>query len=141
MSNIKKTETYSVPVEKFYKVVTNYESYPDFMDGVSGVRVIQQNDNEALVEYSLNIVKEFTYRLKHLENAPHKLSWTLDSGDLLKKNDGSWEFEDLGDGRTRVTYSINIEFKLMVPKMVINKIVKNNVPKLFENLYERAKDL
>jgi hypothetical protein len=39
---------------------------------------------------------------------PTRLSWTQEKGDL-KSLVGSWELEDLGDGRTRATYSIDAD--------------------------------
>ena len=141
MATLTKTETYPLPAERFYQVITDYQSYPEYMDGVDGVCVIEESEQGAMVEYSLNIIKQFTYQLKLDHQAPRRVSWFLRSGDLFKKNSGSWEFEDLGDGKTRVTYTIDVEFKLMVPKMIINKVVKNNLPKLFESVYHRAREL
>jgi hypothetical protein len=39
---------------------------------------------------------------------PTRLSWTQEKGQL-KSVDGSWELEDLGDGRTRATYSLEVD--------------------------------
>ena len=141
MASLQKTETYPLAVEKFYQVITDYPSYPEYMDGVDEVQVIEQSPDMAMVEYAINIIKSFRYCLRLTHQAPHRVAWTLESGDLFKKNDGSWEFADLGDGNTRVTYTLDLDFKLLVPKMIVNKLVKNNLPQLFANVYHRARSL
>lgn len=141
MATLTKTETYPVPVEKFYQVITDYQSYPEYMDGVDGVRILEESEQGALVEYSLHIVKKFTYQLHLSHSPPHRIAWVLHSGDLFKKNSGYWHLEGIGEGQTRVTYSVDIDFKLMVPKIIINKVIKNNLPGLFANVYHRAEAL
>jgi len=37
---------------------------------------------------------------------PARLAWTQEKGDL-KSVEGSWVLEDLGDGRTRATYTLD----------------------------------
>ena len=39
---------------------------------------------------------------------PSRISWVQEDGDL-KSVEGSWELEDLGDGRTRVTYWLEVD--------------------------------
>ena len=39
---------------------------------------------------------------------PNRISWVQEDGDL-KAIEGSWELEDLGDGRTRVTYWLEVD--------------------------------
>ena len=141
MAKITKTETYPLAAEKFYRVVTDYRSYPQFMDGVDDTRIIEETPEGARVEYSLNIVKQFNYQLQLAHDYPHRVSWELLSGDLFKNNSGYWEFQDLSEGKTRVTYGIAAEFKLFVPKIVVNKVIKHNLPKLFADVYRRAQEL
>lgn len=141
MTNLTKTEIYPIPIEKFYQVITDYESYPEYMDGVDSTRIIQQTEQSALVEYSLNIIKRLTYRLQLAHAPPQRVSWVLDSGDLFKKNEGAWELQDLGDGRTQVTYTLDVEFKFMIPKIIVNKVIKHSLPALFANVSARAKNL
>ena len=141
MAGTNKTEIFSLPIEKIYRVITDYPSYPEYMDGVDKAHIIELTESGAIVEYSLNIIRQFSYQLEMIHQHPHKISWTLLSGDLFKKNEGYWELKALNDDETQLTYSIDAEFKLLVPKMIINKIIKNNLPKLFNNIHHRAKNL
>lgn len=142
MASVEKTEIMKgVTPEQLYTVMTNYESYSDFMDGVDAVEVVEETDDGCVVEYSLNVIKEFTYQLEMTHEKPSRISWTFLDGDIFKKNEGSWEFTDKGDGSTEVTYRLEAGFKMMVPSMITNKLVKTGLPALFESIYQRAKDV
>jgi ribosome-associated toxin RatA of RatAB toxin-antitoxin module len=47
-------------------------------------------------------------RLRFSYDEPRGLRWTLEDGDL-RSLDGSWRFEDRGDGHTMATYSLEID--------------------------------
>tara|TARA_B100001971_G_C18268046_1_gene596781 strand:- start:233910 stop:234335 length:426 start_codon:yes stop_codon:yes gene_type:complete len=141
MAHAEKTEIFDVAIDKVYKVLTNFEAYPDFMDGVSSVKVLETNGNTIKAEYSLNIIKKFSYVMNHTVEEPTKISWSFVSGDLFKKSDGSWTLKDLGDGKTEVTYSVDIDFKVMVPGMVSKKLVSSNLPSMLKAVQKKAKEL
>lgn len=141
MAEATRTETYNANIENFFKVVTDYSSYPDFMDGVSGVDVQSMDESGGKVEYHLNMIKKFSYTLSMSHQRPQKVSWSFDSGDLFAVNEGSWEFKDLGGDKTEVTYTVNVDFKVKVPKMILSKLAGKNLPKMMDSVYERAKCL
>lgn len=55
------------------------------------------------------------------DGAPNRLTWRQEKGDL-KRLDGSWILEDLGDGRTRATYELDGD-----PGRVLGMLVKGPV--------------
>jgi ribosome-associated toxin RatA of RatAB toxin-antitoxin module len=138
MGQASRTEVFDVEIDKLYKAIINYESYPEFVDGVNKVNVIQKSDDSAVIEYSLNMIKEFKYTLKLEQNYPSKVTWDLKSGDLFKSNSGEWSLVDLGNGKTEVTYNIDVDFKVFAPKMIVNKLVSNNLPAMMNSFKERA---
>lgn len=141
MASIDKTQIFQAPVEKIYQVLKDYESYPDFMDGVSRVSVLSSEGSTSKVEYHLNLIKKFNYIVQITEKENEQISWTFDSGDLFKKNDGSWTLRDLGDGTTEVTYKLDLDFKVMVPSMVSKKLVSSNLPKMLKAVEDKANRL
>ncbi|OUR97289.1 hypothetical protein A9Q84_13265 [Halobacteriovorax marinus] len=141
MASVSKTEIFDVEIEKIYSVIENYESYPDFVEGVSSINVLEQDDNGARVEYGLNFIKKFKYILALTHNKPTSVSWEFEKGDLFKKNTGSWQLKDLGDGTTEVTYSLDIEVKGFVPKKIITKLTDTSLPSMMKSYRERAKNL
>src|ERR1044071_1109685 len=102
-------ETFPCSVENFFSIISDYESYPEFLTEVKGCKVIETKGNKKLVEFNVSVVKTFTYRLWINEEKPKRISWTLDSGDIFKTSVGSWELEDLG-GKTKATYSVDATF-------------------------------
>jgi ribosome-associated toxin RatA of RatAB toxin-antitoxin module len=139
MAKVSRTEVYDVGVDDFYKVIVDYDSYPEFVDGVNEVEVLEQDESGARVKYSLNLIKKFSYILKLEHSVPNKVSWALESGDLFKKNIGSWDLKDLGDGKLEVIYSVDLEFKGFAPKAIVNKLVNHNLPAMMNSYFERAK--
>jgi coenzyme Q-binding protein COQ10 len=63
MAKANRTETFDVNINKLYDVIIDYASYPEFVDGVSEIEVLEQTDTSAKVKYSLNLIKKFTYIL------------------------------------------------------------------------------
>ena len=134
-------KTFQVPIETLYACIIDYDSYPDFVAGVSGIKVLESNDQGARVEYSLNMIKTFSYVLKMTHERPHKIAWELEGGDIFKKNQGSWNLSDRGDNTTDVKYELEVDFNGFAPKAIINKLVANNLPSMMEQYESRAKSL
>jgi len=131
-------ESMPVSFEKIYKAITDYESYPDFLEGVENVRVIESKGNVRLIEYTVNVIKSVTYVLKTTENPSEGISWELQEGSAFKKNSGFWKLKSEGSNSTFVHYGLDISFNFFVPKMIINGLVSNQVPKTFQAFKERA---
>jgi coenzyme Q-binding protein COQ10 len=140
LAKVETTEVFQAPLDNVYSVIVDYQSYPEFVDGVSSVNILEQDEQGARVEYALNLIKKFTYILKLTHKAPNQVSWELESGDIFKKNSGSWSLIDLGNGETEVNYQLDIEFKGFAPKAVVNKLVSGNLPKMMAQYHERAKN-
>ncbi|MBY0413440.1 MAG: SRPBCC family protein [Bdellovibrionales bacterium] len=139
MANATRTEIVDVDINKLYDVITDYAKYPDFVDGVSSTKVLSQNDTNAKVEYSVNMIKSFKYTLATTQVRPTKVSWVLDSGDLFKKNVGEWILKDLGNGKTEVTYSLEVDFKMFAPNSILSALTQKNLPIMMESFFKRAK--
>lgn len=139
MAQATRTEVVDVDINKLYSVIVDYAKYPEFVDGVSGIKVISQNDTSAKVEYSLNLIKSFKYIINTQMSKPVSVKWTLDSGDLFKKNDGEWILKDLGNGKTEVTYSLNVDFKMFAPNAILSALTEKNLPVMMQSFFKRAK--
>lgn len=134
-----RTEVVDVDINKLYDVLVDYVKYPEFVDGVSSIKVISQDEKSAKVEYSINMIKSFKYIINIKNERPTKISWTLDSGDLFKQNDGGWVLKDLGNGKTEVTYSLDMDFKIFAPKSILSALTEKNLPIMMNSFFKRAK--
>jgi ribosome-associated toxin RatA of RatAB toxin-antitoxin module len=69
------------------------------------------------------------------------VSWVLESGDLFKKNDGNWTLKDLGGGKTEVTYTLEVDFKMFAPNAILSALTEKNLPVMMQSFFKRAKSL
>jgi ribosome-associated toxin RatA of RatAB toxin-antitoxin module len=139
MATATRTEVIEVDINKLYEVIIDYAKYPEFVDGVSSTKVLSQNESSAKVEYSVNMIKSFKYTLATTQVKPTKVSWVLDSGDLFKKNEGMWTLKDLGGGKTEVTYSLDVDFKMFAPSSILSALTQKNLPIMMDSFFKRAK--
>lgn len=134
--------TLNVPFEKLFKVITDYESYPQFVDGVTGVKVLERASGKAKVQYSVSIMKDFTYVLSLEEDASAgRVHWTLVESDFFKVNIGGWTLKDVGGGKTTARYDLNVEFRAPVPGFILKRLVSGSLPSMMDAFEKRAKAL
>ncbi len=130
MAQASRTETYDVPLEKFYKAIVDYKNYPKFVDGVKTIDVSGESETGATVKMGISVIKEISYTIKLVHEMNKKVSWSFVSGDLMKVNNGRWELKSLGENKTEVTYSLEVELKGFMPGLsIIEKtLVNTNLP-------------
>ena len=96
------------PIEGVWTAVEDVEKAPDWQGGMKDVEALEHDDQgrATLVETEADAkVTTVKTKVRFSYEGPTRLSWTQEKGDL-KSMDGSWELEDLGDGRTRATYAL-----------------------------------
>ncbi len=104
------------------------------------MKILKSEGERKLAEFSVSVIKSFTYRLWMSEVPGKKISWTLESGDLFKTSVGSWLLEDLG-GKTKAKYDVDATFKVFVPGPVAKALVNVSLPNMMKAYQERVKKL
>jgi len=95
-------------VEEVWAVVEDVLTAPDWQGGLMAMSVLEEDDagRPVLVESQTDIkVRQVKTRVRFSYEPPGRLSWAQEKGDLGSL-EGSWTLEDLGEGRTRATYSL-----------------------------------
>lgn len=143
MARAERTEVFDVPAEKLYQAIIDYKAYPQFVDGMKSVEVQKESSEEAVVKYNLSLIKEISYTLNMRHKPNQEVSWTLATGDMMKVNNGKWTLKDLGNGKTEVTYNLEIEFKGFLPGlgMIEKTLVNTNLPLTMKAFGNRAASL
>jgi uncharacterized membrane protein len=112
MADLEGSETIEIdaPIEQVFATAADVERAPEWHGAMRSADALERDAEgrpelvdtaqDALVT-SVKLVLRFSYE------EPNAIRWTRVRGDL-KSLDGSWVFEDLGDGRTRATYSLEI---------------------------------
>ena len=135
------TEVFNCTPEQFFKVIADYEKYPEFLHEVDDCQIVSAQGNEKIVEFKVSLIKSFTYRLKLTETPHEKIEWVLDSGDIFKTSVGSWKLEEVEGGKTRAHYSVEATFKIFVPGPVAKALVNVNLPSMMNSYKKRVQAL
>ena len=104
MAKIEKSIDVNVPVREAYNQWTQFESFPQFMDGVESVQ--QQGDTN--LHWVAKIAgKRQEWDAEITEQTPdQRIAWTSTTGD---RNAGAVDFHRIDDNRTRITLTMDIE--------------------------------
>jgi ribosome-associated toxin RatA of RatAB toxin-antitoxin module len=109
------------PVEAVWVVVEDVLTAPDWQGGLVAMSALERDaeGRPALVEAKNDLrVRHITTQVRFRYEPPTRLSWAQEKGDL-KSLTGSWGLEGLGDGQTRVTYSLDAD-----PGRVLGMLVR-----------------
>jgi carbon monoxide dehydrogenase subunit G len=97
------------PIDEVWAVVEDVLTAPDWQGGLVSISALERDDEgrPTLVESVSDIkVRHVKTQVRFAYEPPTRLSWTQEKGDL-KSVEGSWTLQDLGEGRTRVTYTLD----------------------------------
>jgi hypothetical protein len=99
--------------------------------GADGSQTLVHIETDAKVG-TLGSEMRFSYE------APGRIAWTQEEGDL-KAVDGSWELEDLGDGRTRATYQLEVDLGRKLGLLIRGPLVGVLRGQLVDTMPEKLK--
>jgi carbon monoxide dehydrogenase subunit G len=114
------TAEVDAPIDAVWAVVADVETAPRWQGGLDGLRALERDDEgrATLSETESDIkVRKVKSVVRFAYDGPTLLSWRQEKGEL-KSVDGRWELEDLGEGRTRVTYAIEVDLGRMLGMLV-----------------------
>lgn len=134
------SEIFPCTVEEFYKIITDYERYHEFLDEVKSCKILEKQGDKWLVEYQVNVIKTFKYNLWMDHSKPQQVSWTFAGGDLFKESKGSWILTDEA-GKTRAQYSVEAKFSLFVPGPLTKGLISANLPNMMSAYTRRVREL
>lgn len=107
--------------EECLAVVLDFERYPEWARDLKQVS-IHERDAEGrghLVEFRAAAMgQSFKYVLRYdYTEMPDSFSWKLDSGEKLRRLDGTYRFEADDDG-TRVHYELVVDLSIPLPGLI-----------------------
>jgi ribosome-associated toxin RatA of RatAB toxin-antitoxin module len=133
-------EIFPIDAKKLFETIIKYEDYPKFVAGCSSVSVEKKSDAKARVAYHVNMIKELSYTLDHVEDqAAFSVSWKLVKSDFMTANTGKWTLKSLGAGKTDVHYAVEVDFNFPVPGIILNRVVKGSLGPMVKGFVERAR--
>jgi uncharacterized membrane protein len=100
------------PIDEVYAVAADVEGSPRWQPEIKKAQVTERGPGGEQTFVMTEVdgkVRTLKSDLRFSYAGPTGLSWNQEKGDL-KAVRGSWEFEDLGDGRTQATYNLHVDF-------------------------------
>jgi carbon monoxide dehydrogenase subunit G len=112
------------PLAEVWAVVEDVLTAPDWQGGLDAMSALEHDaeGRPTLVETESDIkVRRVKAQVRFRYLGPTRLEWTQEQGDM-KSVEGSWELEDLGDGRTRATFSLDAD-----PGRILGMLIRGPV--------------
>ena len=124
------------PIEDVWAVVEDVATAPEWQGGLVSLTALERDaeDRPTLVESESDIkVRTVKTLVRFSYDGPEKLSWVQEKGDL-KSVEGAWILEDLGDGRTKVTYTLDSD-----PGRMIGMLIRGPVESAIRSMLVNAR--
>src|ERR1035437_2689850 len=130
MAQAENEKTYDVDAQKYFQAVTDFDRYPEFVDGMKKVKTEKSATGEITAHYELSMMgKDMSYTLKIKQDpSAGEVSWTLLKSEFFKVNNGAWKIEPLGSGKCKVKYWLEVEFSFSVPGFMLKPMIKGTLP-------------
>ena len=115
----------AAPIDEVWAIVEDVLIAPEWQGGLKGIEELERDGDGhvTLVESSSDAkVRTIKSTVRFTYDGPARLSWRQEKGEL-KSVDGSWELEDLGDGRTRATYNLDVDLGRMLGLVIRGPLV------------------
>ena len=105
-TNVEKSVLVNVPVSTAYNQWTQFEDFPQFMEGVESVKQLTDDRLEWVAEIA-GVRRQ--WQAKILEQVPdQRIAWAATEG---ATNAGAVTFEDVGGGQTRVNLALEYDLE------------------------------
>jgi ribosome-associated toxin RatA of RatAB toxin-antitoxin module len=129
------------PVEAAYAAAADVEASPRWQPEITVAECLERDadGNQVLVHMETDAkVRRLGSDLRFSYEPHRRVSWAQENGDL-KSVEGSWEFEDLGAGRTRVTYWLEVDLGRALGLLIRGPLVGVLKGQLLNTMPERLK--
>lgn len=119
------TAEIEAPIEQVWDVVEDVLSAPDWQGGLKDMEELERDaeGHVTLAETSSDAkVRTLKSTVRFAYDGPTRLDWRQERGEM-KSVEGAWELDDLGDGRTRATYRLEVELGRMLGMVIRGPLV------------------
>ena len=137
--------TIAAPVDTIAAVITDFASYPEWVDAVKSVEIVSEYEDgyahQASFVLDAGPVKDtYTLEYAYAEDLT-RVEWTLVESKVMKVQDGSYDLVDDGDGTTTVTYTLTVDVNLPMLGMFKRKAEKMIMDTALKDLKKRVESL
>ena len=108
------------PLERVWEVASDVPNSPVWQPSLEKVETLETDDEgrATLVATEADaVVRKTKQRLRFAYQEPDGMTWEQEKGDV-KSLRGSWDFTDLGSGRTKAVYDLRVDPGRMLGMLV-----------------------
>lgn len=131
--------------EQIMEVIGDFASYPTWAGSVKSAEVAETDENgwAQTVDFVLDAgVLKDRYTLAYdWDGYPERVSWHLVKGSMQKSQQGSYALQPVGDGATKVTYSLSVDLAIPMIGMMKRKAEKVIMDTALKELKKRVEAL
>ena len=125
---------------KLFKIIVDFEKYPEFVTGISAVKTLKESEKNPQVQFDIRIIKKISYLLDFAIVKNKTVEWWLAKKGFFKVNNGKWILTPLDKGkRTKASYVVELEMGL-VPSSILKTLNEVNMPKMLGEFKKRAEE-
>jgi ribosome-associated toxin RatA of RatAB toxin-antitoxin module len=131
----------AAPIAAVYAIAADVESAPRWQPEIKLSECVEHDrkGNQTLVRMETEAkVRRLSSTFRFSYEQPTRIAWTQEEGDL-KSVEGSWELEDLGDGRTLATYRLEVDLGRVLGMVIRGPLVGVLRGRLIESMPEKLK--
>jgi uncharacterized membrane protein len=129
------------PIDAVYSIAADVEASPRWQPEIKLAECVERDGDgsQVLVHMETDAkVRRLGSDIRFSYEEPNRISWVQEDGDL-KAVQGSWELEDLGDGRTRATYWLEVDLGRKLGLLIRGPLVGVLRGQLIDNMPEKLK--
>lgn len=135
------TTEIEAPIDAVYAIAADVEGSPRWQPEIEVAECTERDDqgNQVLVHMETDTkVRLLSSEIRFSYEEPNRVSWVQEEGDL-KAVEGSWELEDLGDGRTRATYWMEVDLGRKLGLLIRGPLVGILRGKMVDSMPDKLK--
>ncbi|NJC99371.1 type II toxin-antitoxin system RatA family toxin [Candidatus Erwinia dacicola] len=141
MSQIGRSALVPYSAEQMYRLVNDVDSYPQFLPGCTGSRVLDASDDQMTASVDVSkagISKTFITRNMLTDN--QSIHMQLIDGPFRKLT-GGWCFTTLSEDACKVELNLDFEFTNMLVELAFGRIFKELTSSMVQAFTQRAKEV
>lgn len=143
MASIDTTLLIHAPIDRVLHIARDNRSFPDFMDDVKSLTVVQDEGDRVVSEW-IGVISAFNVKVRWTQEDKwhgNRCDFVQLKGDYDSMS-GYWEFKDEGQGHTRFTSHVDYEYNVpalgALVKKVIHSLATKNIEALMAAIKHRA---
>jgi ribosome-associated toxin RatA of RatAB toxin-antitoxin module len=128
------------PIAEVFAIAADVEGSTRWQPEIKVAECVERDgDEQVLVHMETDAkVRTLGAEMRFSYESPTRIAWHQDEGDL-KSVEGVWEFEDLGDGRTRATYWMEVDLGRVLGMVIRGPLVGILRGQLVDTMPEKLK--